>query len=153
MANNDKLLYKNVVRRAAGLFSAAKGAAGLPRKESLRLFQPQAEGNAFRGTLCQAAPHATKKTQRLAAGRCANLRRKITRRFALHCHGAPATKRKQEQFCRLLCKNAASPVRAWAQKLASLPVFVALRRFTVATAHKTEWRSGTTQHPRVGATV
>lgn len=63
---------------------AAKGAAGLPRKESLRLFQPQAEGNAFRGTLCRAAPHA-KKAQRLAAGRCANLRRKIARRsyFAL----------------------------------------------------------------------
>lgn len=49
---------------------AAKGAAGLPRKESLRLFQPQAEGNAFRGTLCQAAPHATKKIQRLAAELC-----------------------------------------------------------------------------------
>lgn len=46
---------------------AAKGAAGLLRKESLRLFQPQAEGNAFRGTLCQAAPHATKKTK--ACGR------------------------------------------------------------------------------------
>lgn len=46
---------------------AAKGAAGLPRKESLRLFQPQAEGNAFRGTLCQAAPHATKNTK--ACGR------------------------------------------------------------------------------------
>lgn len=63
---------------------AAGGAAGLPRKESLRLFQPQAEGNAFRGTLCQAAQHATKK-QRLAAGRCTNLRRKIARRsyFAL----------------------------------------------------------------------
>lgn len=67
---------------------AAKGAAGLPRKESLRLFQPQAEGNAFRGTLCQAAPHATKKHKGLRqnfAWRCTNSHRKITRRsyFAL----------------------------------------------------------------------
>lgn len=30
---------------------AAKGAAGLPRKESLRLFQPQAEGAVFCGAL------------------------------------------------------------------------------------------------------
>lgn len=47
---------------------AAGGAAGLPRKESLRLFQPQAEGNAFRDTLCQAAPHATKKYKGLRQG-------------------------------------------------------------------------------------
>ena len=73
---------------------AAKGAAGLPRKESLRLFQPQAEGNAFRGTLCQAAPHATKKTQRLAAGRCANLRRKIARRS---CFALPRCARDKEE--------------------------------------------------------
>ena len=133
---------------------AAGGAAGLPRKESLRLFQPQAEGNAFRGTLCQAAPHAAKKNikacGRAGAQTCAAKWRVV---YALPCHGAPTTKRKQEQFYRLLGKNAASPVRAWAQKLASLPVFVALRRFAVATAHKTEWRSGATQHPRVGKTV
>ena len=68
--------------------SAAGGAAGLPRKESLRLFQPQAEGNAFRGTLCQAAPHVAKKHKGLRqnfAWRCTNSRRKIARRlcFAL----------------------------------------------------------------------
>lgn len=64
---------------------AAKRAAGLPRKESLRLFQPQAEGNAFRGTLCQAAPHVAKKHKGLRHGGCANLRRKTSRRscFAL----------------------------------------------------------------------
>lgn len=87
------------------------------------------------------------------AWRCTNSRRKIARRSYFALPRCARVKRKQEQFCRLLGKNAASPVRAWAQKLASLPVFVALRRFAVATAHKTEWRSGTTQHPRVGKTV
>ena len=47
---------------------AAWGAAGLPRKESLSLFQPQAEGNAFRGTRCQAVPHAPKLYKGLRRG-------------------------------------------------------------------------------------
>lgn len=64
------------------------------RPKSLRLFQPQAEGNAFRGTLCQAEPHATKKIQRLAAGRCANLRRKIARRL---CFALPRCVRDKEE--------------------------------------------------------
>lgn len=73
---------------------AAGGAAGLPRKESLRLFQPQAEGNAFRGTLCQAALHAAKKHKGLRQGGCANLRRKMACRL---CFALPRCARDKEE--------------------------------------------------------
>ena len=161
---------------------AAKGAAGLPRKESLRLFQPQADGAVFCGALflngvkiavhpkktCAEvrlrrrgaffpseiyAKNFTKACGRVLLGGAQTCAAKWRAVRALPCYGATATKWKQKQFYRLLGKNAVSPVPAWARKLASPPVFAALRRFAAAAARKTEWRSGTTRQPRVGKTV
>ena len=100
---------------------AAKGAAGLPHTESLRLFQPQAEGNAFRGTLCQAAPHATKKIQRLAAELCVavyKLAPKNNAPFVL----CPATVRPQQRGNRnnFVACLAKTPLRPFGLGLRSL---------------------------------
>lgn len=116
---------QDLPRAAGGVRLTPKKAFGFSRKRTVR---PLAES--FFRTVAK-LPYALKKL----------------------AWGSVCAKRATGRICRLLGKNAASPVRAWAQKLASLPVFVALRRFAVATAHKTEWRSGTTQHPRVGKTV
>ena len=71
---------------------AAGGAAGLPCKESLRLFQPQAEDNAFRGTLCQAAPHVAKNTKA-----CGRALRKLAPQNGVSFMLCPATVRPRKE--------------------------------------------------------